>query len=180
MLHSASTDYTNTNATDRQGVSGKMVVPAQRWSHQKCNTLQWRHNERDGVSNHQLHDCFLDQKKHQSSASLAFVRGIHRWPTNSLDKGSVTRKMFPFDDVIMYRYTCPALRRQRQSITLEISRVCWWSNDALWTNPIPLTNIAIGPMPRRGLWQMHFLMSLFWKFRRSKQTWTVRINLSEF
>ena len=41
-----------------------------------------------------------DQRKHQSSASLAFVRGIHRWPANSLHKGPVTRKMFPFDDVI--------------------------------------------------------------------------------
>ena len=34
-----------------------------------------------------------DQRKHQSSASLAFLRGLH--------KGPVTRKMFPFDDVIM-------------------------------------------------------------------------------
>ena len=42
-----------------------------------------------------------NQRKHQSSASLAFVRGIHRWPMNSPHKGSVTRKMFPFDDVIM-------------------------------------------------------------------------------
>ena len=42
-----------------------------------------------------------DQRKHQSSASLAFVRGIHRWPVNSPRKGPVMRKMFPFDDVIM-------------------------------------------------------------------------------
>ena len=42
-----------------------------------------------------------DQRKHQSSATLAFVRGIHRWPVNSPHKGPVTRKMFPFDDVIM-------------------------------------------------------------------------------
>ena len=41
------------------------------------------------------------QRKHQSSASLAFVRGIHRGPVNSPHKGPVTRKMFPFDDVIM-------------------------------------------------------------------------------
>ena len=36
-----------------------------------------------------------DLRQHQSSVSLAFVRGIHphEWP--------VTRKMFPFDDVIM-------------------------------------------------------------------------------
>ena len=42
-----------------------------------------------------------DQSKHQSSASLAFVRGIHRGPVNSPHKWPVTRKMFPFDDVIM-------------------------------------------------------------------------------
>ena len=43
-----------------------------------------------------------DQRKHQSSSSLAFVRGIHRGPVNSPHKWPVTRKMFPFDDVIMY------------------------------------------------------------------------------
>ena len=43
-----------------------------------------------------------DERKHQSSASLAFVRGIHRWPVNSPHKRPVTRKMFPFDDVIMW------------------------------------------------------------------------------
>ena len=43
-----------------------------------------------------------DQRKLQSSASLAFVRGIHRGPVNSPHKRPVTRKMFPFDDVIMY------------------------------------------------------------------------------
>ena len=42
-----------------------------------------------------------DQRKHQSSASLAFVQGIHRGPVNSPHKWPVTRKMFPFDDVIM-------------------------------------------------------------------------------
>ena len=42
-----------------------------------------------------------DQRKHQSSAWLVFARGIHRWPVNSPHKGPVTRKIFPFDDVIM-------------------------------------------------------------------------------
>ena len=70
-------------------------------------TLPWRHNEHDSVSNHQPRECLLirligaDQRKHQSSASLAFVWGIHRRPVNSPHKGPVTRKMFPFDDVIM-------------------------------------------------------------------------------
>ena len=42
-----------------------------------------------------------NQIKHQSSASLTFVRGIHPGPVNSPHKGPVTQKMFPFDDVIM-------------------------------------------------------------------------------
>ena len=69
--------------------------------------LQRRHNGRHGVSNHQPHHCYLtvysnaDQRKHQSSASLAFVRGIHRWPVNSHTKGQWRGKYFPFNDVIM-------------------------------------------------------------------------------
>ena len=42
-----------------------------------------------------------DQRKHQSSASLAFVQGIHRWPVNTPHKWPVARKMFPFDVSIM-------------------------------------------------------------------------------
>ena len=92
-------------------------------------TLQWRHNGRNSVSNHQPHDCLFNRlfrrrsKKNQSSASLTFVRGIHRGtvnsPTNGLNlhrlisatfawrlKWPVTRKMFPFDDVIMNISRC--------------------------------------------------------------------------
>ena len=47
-----------------------------------------------------------DQRIHQSSASLAFVRGIHRRLVNCPHKWPVTRKMFPFDDVIMHVVTC--------------------------------------------------------------------------
>ena len=46
-----------------------------------------------------------DQRKYQSSAALAFVRGIHRGPANSPYKWPVTRKKFPFDNVIMPPYT---------------------------------------------------------------------------
>ena len=45
-----------------------------------------------------------DQRKHQSSASLAFVRGIHRWLVNYPHKWPVTRKMAPLDDVIMLSF----------------------------------------------------------------------------
>ena len=62
--------------------------------------LQARHNGRDGVSTQQPHDCYstvysgTNQRKHQPAASLAFVRGIHRWPVNSPHKGPVTQKCF--------------------------------------------------------------------------------------
>ena len=55
--------------------------------------------------------CSGKGERDQSSASLAFVRGIHWWPVNSLHKGSVTRKMFPFDDVIMWRICITGLHR---------------------------------------------------------------------
>ena len=42
-----------------------------------------------------------EDQRNQSSASLAVVRGIHRWPVNSPHRVPVTRKMFPFHDVIM-------------------------------------------------------------------------------
>ena len=48
-----------------------------------------------------------DQRKHQSSALLAFVRGIHRWPMDSPHVRPVKRKMFPFDDVIMWEMPPP-------------------------------------------------------------------------
>ena len=43
-----------------------------------------------------------DQRKHQNSASLAFVWGIRRGPVNSPHKWPVTRKMFPLWRVCIY------------------------------------------------------------------------------
>ena len=68
-----------------------------------------------------------DQRKHQSSASLAFVRVIHRWPVNSPHKGPVMRKMFPFDDVIMI-----------QAISLNSDKLFITSNPARKTYTFPL------------------------------------------
>ena len=72
-------------------------------------SLQWRHNERHGVSNHQPHDFYstvysgADQRKHQSSASLA-----HRWPVNSPHKGPVTRKCFHLMTSSCFIFSWPA------------------------------------------------------------------------
>ena len=61
-----------------------------------------------------------DQRKHQSSTSLAFVWGIHRWLVNSPHKWPVMRKMFPFDDVMMiFPHWDPSLRK----IDTRLSRI---------------------------------------------------------
>ena len=63
-----------------------------------------------------------DQRKHQSFPSLAFVRWIHRWPVNSSQKWPVTRKMFPFDDVII---------QNGRSIYLSKGIFAWFCKDYL-------------------------------------------------
>ena len=68
-----------------------------------------------------------DQRKYQSSASLVFVRGIHRGPVNSPHKWPVTRKIFPFDDVIMIFFKV-------NSLTLEQSYHCPKSSEAILKN----------------------------------------------
>ena len=70
-----------------------------------------------------------DQRKHQSSASLAFVRGIHRWPVNSPHKRPVNRKMFPFDDVIMQLLKW---LRNYWNVNIYCSTVCTASNACTW------------------------------------------------
>ena len=93
--------------------------------------LQWRHNERDGALHHQPHIVYstvysgTDQRKDQSSVSLAFVRGIHWWPVNSPHKGPVMQKMFPFDDVIMQCHGCwgPGNTRRQISTTMALTIV---------------------------------------------------------
>ena len=73
----------------------------------RTSPLHWRHNGRDSVSNHQPHDCLHNRLIRHRSKKTSKLRvtglcvGIHRGPMNSPHKGPVTRKMFPFDDVIM-------------------------------------------------------------------------------
>ena len=64
--------------------------------------LQWRHNGHDGVSNNQPHDCLLKRLFRHRSKKTSKLRVIGFWAGNySPHKWPVTRKMFPFDDVIM-------------------------------------------------------------------------------
>ena len=81
--------------------------------HRVCYTsLQWRHNEPDGVSNHQPHDSLLNllfrrwSNKTSKLRVTGLWRGIHWLPVISSRKGPITRKMLPFDDVIMSYTVC--------------------------------------------------------------------------
>ena len=72
-----------------------------------CISLRCRHNDQDGVSNHQPHGCLLNRLFRGRSNKTSKLRvtglcvGNSPGPVNSPHKGPVTRKMFPFDDVIM-------------------------------------------------------------------------------
>ena len=69
--------------------------------------LHWRHNDHDDVSNHQPHGCLLNRLFRRISKKTSKLRvtglcvGNSPGPVNSPHKWPVTRKMFPFDDVIM-------------------------------------------------------------------------------
>ena len=63
--------------------------------------LHWSHNDYDGVSNHQPHGCLLNRLFRRRSKKTSKLRVTGLCAGNSPHKGSVTRKMVPFDDVIM-------------------------------------------------------------------------------
>ena len=102
--------------------------------------LQWHHYEHDGIPNHQTHDCLLKCLfKHRSKKTSKLritglcegnspVNSEGNSPVNSLHKGPVTRKMFPFDDVIM-------------SVT------CYYNLQGCFSSP----EARIAPMPGKWL-----------------------------
>ena len=65
------------------------------------DTSPWRHNERDGVSNHRRLDCVLNRFFRRRSTKTTKRRTTGLCEGNSHTKGPVTWKMFQFDDVIM-------------------------------------------------------------------------------
>ena len=107
-----------------------------------------------------------DQSKYQSSASLAIVRGIHWSPVNSPHKGPVTRKMFPFDDVIMlcsFRgYHCTVMSYGHHGVEITGNSTvclffCFYANSWLSIfisspdfNPTPLAALLCFCRAQRG------------------------------
>ena len=88
------------------------------------NSSQWRHNERDGISNHQRLNCLLNcvfRRKSKKTSKLRVTgpcAGIS-WMTGEFPtQNSSNPKMFPFDDVTMFCH--PA--RQRRILRGDIPR----------------------------------------------------------
>ena len=102
--------------------------------------LQWRHNDYDSVSNHQPHGCLLNRlfrhrsKKHQNSASLAFVWGIHRDQWIPRTKGQLRGKCFYLMTsswmIYVARVIGPLVKARRRSYA-SVNKVITGSDDGL-------------------------------------------------
>ena len=104
-------------------------------------TLQWRHNVCSTFCSG------ANQREHQSSASLASVRGIHRWPLNSPHKGPVTRKMFPFDDVIVNTHQI----RSELPTWHDMHKIVTWLTHWGWVTHIwTVTRASVGLLDPQG------------------------------
>ena len=91
-----------------------------------------------------------DQRKHQSSASLAFARGIHRVPVNSPHKGPVMWKIFPFDDVIM------------EWVIVASENSLLLNNAKLWPQPL-LSYCQLNPWEQNSVKFQYIYQSLHWR-----------------
>ena len=100
-----------------------------------------------------------DQRKHESSASLAFVQGIHRWPVNSPHKWPVTRKMFPFDDVIMLSIIPGYLLLEPKSSNI-LPRILQWHHMSVKVSQI-IGNLTVCPQLKQRFQQRSASLGLF-------------------
>ena len=92
----------------------------------RISSLRWRHNDHDCVSNHQPYDCLLNRLFRRKSKKTSKLRvtglcvGNSPGPVNSPHKGPVTRKMFPFDDVIMWYNHIPMKHKNLCDVLWDI------------------------------------------------------------
>ena len=102
--------HRNKSIQQHDGDTGFVTLNAHNktWNMRAVLSLHWRRNDHDGVSNHQPPGCLLNRFFRRRSKKTSKLRvsglcvGNSSGPVNSPHKGPVTRKMFPFDDVIMF------------------------------------------------------------------------------
>ena len=92
------------------------------------------------------------KQKRQSSASLAFVRWIHRGLLDSPYNGPVTRKLFPFDDVIMNRHPMPYV--YHEYLTNE-------NTETLWVHYTPINVYLLWFVYRQ--WRSCITLYFYWR-----------------
>ena len=100
----------------------------------------------------------VNQRKHQSSASLAFVREIHRGPVNFPHKWPVTRKMFPFDDVIMFHQSLDCFFNMLNGVIILLRQ--WFDIPAFGRKNLSVTNGF--PRTKGLLCRTRFLSQASW------------------
>ena len=112
--------------------------------------LQWRHNDHDSVSNHQPHGCLLNLLFRRRSKKISKLRatglyvGNSPGPVNSPHKGPVTRKMFPFDDVIMTLCSNGAFFYGVEFYTsCAVYKYCWFGEWGGHTHPDVLCLLCV-------------------------------------
>ena len=109
LQHRTTTPFVSATSPSIQDSCQKLIlysnVQKSRSSEASISVVKWCHNERDYASNHQPHYCLLKRLSGRRSKKTS-KRGIHRRLVKSPHKGPVTRKMFPFDDVIMVMEIC--------------------------------------------------------------------------
>ena len=107
------------------------IEPIQEDAEVKPFSLQWRHNERDGVWNHQPHDCLLTlySRRRSKKTSKLRVTGFCKGNSPVTGKFPAQRasnaEIFPFDDVIMLNST-HSHQKFDTVITLSLPKATWW------------------------------------------------------
>ena len=115
-------------------------------------SLRWRHNDHDSVSNHQPHGCLLNRLFRRRSKKTSKLRvtglcvGNSPGPVNSPHKGPVTRKMFPFDDVIMWQSVRQMAAACRQIFKIHLPE---WIAE-LCLKCICLRSVSTGPIGNKS------------------------------
>ena len=120
----------DTNSLSRRDSFGDNICTLKIYSMFCPSTLHWRHNDHDGISNHQSHGCLLNRLFRRRSKKTSKLRvtdlcvGNSPGPVNSPHKGPVARKMFPFDDVIMNcRTRCAILGHDLMTLSRRRARI---------------------------------------------------------
>ena len=108
-----------------------------------------------------------DERKHQSSASLAFVRGIHRGPVNTPHKWPVTRKMFSFDDVIMFCVLCQIMRHWKRTVVMLTIHVIGCIGGVANGENVKMTPFRFSGVDLEGNIRRYQMANVFFQWVRS-------------